>query len=251
MRMLLGVVVFGLFASSSGAEEVPQPTPKPVEFRRHWQAVRSDGTTAYDVTEVTVIGEDLDRTVYAVRDSRGTRWVLEYVMDYQRHAGTCEIRELRSNVFVRSSYKMSWPGKTKSDALSYFHANGSVNSNVSLSIETPQAKVTGLESEWANHEQSDDWRAELRSGLPVSFIDGLERMRETLMPHESGMKIFSAPLEEVTYGTACDTAPTPYTKRLDLEPDCGFDKDMGYACSDKQLQRVLKAAREGRHLPAY
>lgn len=253
MKTLLAIAVLVALAAPSHAADKVAPSPKPQELRRHWVAVRSDATKLYEVVEVKKLSEAVDHDTYAVRDWRGDPWIIERVMDYERHTVTHEVRDPKTGLFVRLSYKLVAEGKTKTEFLLYFHDHDTAgpNDDVVIAVETPRSSATGLESEWKNREKSDDWRSELRAPLPTGFVDAIERMRDTLAPLDLGMQSLTAIAANVTFGATCDATPAAYAKRIDLDPDCAFDKDMGFACSDKQLQRVLKAAREGRKLIMY
>lgn len=250
MTMILGAL---LLALTAGAEETAKPQVEPVEVRQHWAAVRADGRSMYDVTEIARTSDTVERSVIVVRDENGARWRFEHYSDYERHASMEEARDLKSGMFVRMSWKFRAKGKTIKEVLAWWKSvtDAERHGDVELTVESGGTRVAAQESEWNDRARSDDWRGQLRETFSVSFLDALERMRDTLMPHDVTFDVMKDLVAKVSYANACDSASEPYTKRVDLDPDCTFDKDMGYPCSDKQIQRIVKAAKDGRRITRY
>jgi hypothetical protein len=119
-----------------------------------------------------------------------------------------------------------------------------LNSDVPFEISGPgNTRVSGIESHWRDPATARDWRVRIRQMITPLFLEQLE------IADSSGL--FSEPIlsslhdilmQFVLYRTSCDSPANLHV--APAIPDCGFDKDFGFACSEDQLKRAEAAASE-------
>lgn len=221
---------------------------RPVESRRHWSAVKSDFTPIYVVTTVITTGDTLSAADAYIRDARGEFWRIDDSHDFARQVAVTELRHVQSGEFLRLSFSIPMESRTRQGALEEFR-RAELSDDPVLLFETRSARVSGNESQWRDPETSADWRTELRRSLSGHFLDSIERMRESLFPHDPDLNAAERMAALVGYGLCEPTLR--YSKLKELPPDCNFDKELGKPCDEKQRVRVSKAEKEGRLLLGY
>lgn len=242
------------------AQEAPRPFPRgqaPIELRWHYSSVRADGRPFYVVTFIRHLTDEVSDEVALVKDWKGESWRLRVLDDFARQTVVHEIAHLPSGEYVRLSFKLPLKAKTRMEAIAEAHPQiGDKQSPIMttdppITIATRLVSRTAAESEWKNRELSADWRSDVRTSLSTLFLDGIERMRETLIRHGRGLESFGDTLlPMLSHSGPCESTNT-YSKIVELPPDCDFDKELGRPCSEKQEKRIEEAAKKGIPLKIY
>lgn len=249
MLTFVHLVALTLVAALAGQGSANAPE-RSKEFRRHFVAVTKKGTSLYQLTVITELRKDEARHFVLIEDAQGNDYLLSHVWDYSRQESQYELRDLRRKVFVRATHSYPYKSRTREETIAEAKAHPELAKDLSLTIETPGTIRTAKESEWRDPEAAREWRSEIRESLDPAFLEALERMRGGLFHGEPIMDTFcSIVIQFVLHGANCES-----TELLELRPatpDCLFDASFGYACSDRQKERVADGEAQKKLLDVY
>jgi hypothetical protein len=247
MRMSLACLSLTAFLA---VQDPGSPSEVGKEFRRHFAAVTKKGAELYKLTVITELRKAEARHFVLIRDSNGHDYLLSHVWDYSRQESLYELRDPGRKIFVRTTYAYPYKSRTREETLAEGKAHPELAKDLSLTIETPGTIRTAKESEWRDQEVAREWRSQIRESLDPDFLEALERMRGGLFHGEPTMDMFcSIVMQFVLHGADCEN--TDFLELHTAPPDCLFDASFGYACSDRQKERVANGESEKKLLDTY
>jgi hypothetical protein len=218
------------------------------EVRRHFVATTQKGATLYEVTVITRTKPDEDQHVVLIEDAEGNDYQLTHIRSYLKQETEYELRDVRRKTWVKTIYAYPFKSRTRDETIA--EAKASPRLDIPLTVETPAAARTAKESEWKEVDNARQWTGEIRESLDPVFVEAIERMRGGLFVGEAIMENFChIVVRYVLHANDCSNAGN-----MDLrpaQPDCLFDASMGFACSEKQKQRVSDAVDSGKELTHY
>ena len=223
------------------SEDVSAP---PREFRTHYEFQSVTGLDDFTATIIRRDAGDHDGTTALIEDSHGNRFVFKWEREYVHQTSSREIRELRNNEFVRYTLWLPFTARTRKATSDQAHAHPELmddkNSRFELAA-SGNAVISGILEHWKDVQTAREWRSRIRSMLTPSFLESLEVMETAgLFRVPDLLDLDYLLLPHLLYRTECEP-------RMGLQvkfavADCGFDKRFGFDCSDKQRERVEKAA---------
>lgn len=221
------------------------PATKVVENRQHIIVTSAAGNDDFVVTQISQRSDNLDRTIILIRTSAGDRLMTTREWDYEKQIAFSEIRDVRSDEFLRATFTYPISTKTRRATLEIVSKNPQL-----LSIEVPfeisvhgPSRVSGIASHWEDPITARDWRTRVRQMISPNFLETLELVETSgLLKQPALASIHEMLMGYVLYRTNCNSGAG-----LSVEPaapDCGFDKDFSYPCSEDQLKRAKAAGGE-------
>lgn len=218
------------------------------EFRRHFDASTRNGTPLYEVTVVTRTKQDEDQHIVLIEDTEGNDYRLTHTRSYFKQETEYEFRDVKRKTWVRTTYAYPYKSRTRDETIA--EAKASPKLDIQLTVETPAAARTAKESDWQHAENARQWTGEIRESLDPAFVEAMEKMRGGLLIGEPILENFChIVVRYVLHANDCSN-----TSHMELRPaqaDCLFDASLGFACSEKQKQRVSEAIAERRQLTQY
>ena len=222
--------------------------PPAREFRRHFEATTRKGTFLYEVTVITRTKPDEDQHIVLIEDSEGNDYRLTHTRSYFKQETEYEFRDVKRKTWVRTIYAYPFKSRTRDETVA--EATKSPKLDIPLTVETPSAARTAKESEWNEAENARQWTGEIRESLDPVFVEAIERMRGGLFVGHPIMENFCRIVVRYVLH-ANDCSSTSHMELKPAQPDCLFDASIGFACSEKQKQRVSDAAAAGTELLLY
>jgi hypothetical protein len=245
----LSAIAFLLFALSSPGGD----SPKVVEIRNHFRVGGADGANLYVITEIIRLSDDLNESHLLIRDEGHGDFVMKSVWAFQTQEITHRLSDLKDRNFVQSTSKMPFTSKTRVETLAEARQNPMlVDTPAAVRIETNGGVWEGIHTDWDEYGRLRQFRHDLRQTIDPFLLEAMERMRGTVFTGVSGLPdaFYARVARFVVYDQRSDETPVS-VKQAELTPDCQFDESFGYPCSEKQLERVRQAAKEGTSLSNY
>jgi len=233
-------------APFAAAQEAPAPATARHEVRQHFSVTSPSGIDDFLLTRIQSLTEADDKTVVLIRTATGGHFVATHEWNYEKQVSYSEIRDQRSGDFLRVSVTYPYATRTRSSTLELAKKNPKlVSADIPFEITAPgNSRLSGIESHWRDPATAREWRTRARQMASPSFLEDLEIIDSSGLfsdPMMSSLHQFL--LQFVLYRTSCDSAAG--IQVAPAVPDCSFDKEFGFACSDDQAGRA-KAATEGK-----
>lgn len=250
MSRLLGV---GAFLVSVAAMSLLAQTPvaepgasSPPEIRRHLTAVSPGGVDDFGITQIQRLSEKDDLTIALIRTVTGDELVAKHEWNYETQVAYTEIRDIRSNEFLRVTSKYTYATKTRTATLEQVSKSPqTMTPDVPFEITGPgTSRLSGIESHWRDPATAREWRSRVRQMISPMFLEELEIVDSSGLFSEPALPALHETLMQyVLYRTSCDSMANLHVDPA--VPNCDFDKSFGYPCSEVQEKRVsaAKAAR--------
>jgi hypothetical protein len=247
MRALLSIALWLGTLGMSAADE-----PKPTEMRNHFSILGESGEALYDITEVIRLGEDFEENHLLIHDEGHGDFLLNREWNYRDQIITYRMNDLKNRAFIQQSSKAPFNSKTRVGTLAEAKRNPNlVDVPAVVKIETNGGEWEGIHTDWDEYSRLRRFRHDLRQTLDPFMLEALERMRGTILTLPGMAAGFYQLVGRfIIYDQRSDETLTT-VKQIALQPDCDFDKAFGYPCSEKQLERVSRAAKEGLPLSTY
>lgn len=252
-RSINAIVALLSFVSVS-AVAAPAKEADPVrELRHHMQVLAKDGTLLYHVTVIDLWSDAKDATTVLVRDEGLGDFVMRRIWTFESQTVTYRISDVSDKSFVQQSFRTPFASKNRKETLSEARENESVRqAGVIINIETNGGKWEGAETDWDEFIQMRRLRYDQRMTMNSSLLEALERMRGTFFTTEPGYLFLRQVARYILYDAdSAEIAPSANVKVTEAEPHCEFDSSFGFPCSDAQLARIAKAAKDGKELRRY
>jgi hypothetical protein len=202
------------------------------ERRRHYRITSAspESPVLYNVTEiVSANARSPGRRLYLLQDSNGDRLVLTETVDPRRDEMTREIRDLGTNEYVRSTVPHA--GKAALDP---------GEESARLRVELNGVVVLTTRKEASSREWRET-RSKLRRAAGPAFLERLERMRGI----PASAAILSGFCEQLLRFVLYNEECTAKWVVAPARPDCDFDAQFRYPCSDARKKAVKGMTRSG------
>ncbi len=225
---------------------------KPIEMRNHFKIVAENGTALYEITEVIRLGDDFDENHVLIHDEGYGDVLLNRSWNYRDQIISYRMNDLKNRAFIQQVSKTPFNSKTRLGTLAEAKRIPTLLDVPGVvKIETNGGEWEGIHTDWDEYGRLRQFRHDLRRTLDPFLLEALERMRGIVFPIVGTAGAFyQLAARFLVYDQRSDDAPV-VVKQVDLQPDCDFDKSFGYPCSDKQLERVTRAAKERLPLSTY
>lgn len=242
---------FTIFASIAVTAIVGAEPPKVTDIRQHFQITGgSENAVFYEVTEVIRLSDETDENHHLVHDVGHTDFVMKRVWSFKDQTITYRISDQANRVFIQFVYQTPFAARTRLETLKEARENAVLQETPGIvTIETNGGKWEAVDTDLTG-ENLRQLRRSLRQTLDATLLEALERMRGTVFATPIG-EVFYVRFGRLVLYDERDSARVASAKVRDTAPDCSFDAGFGYRCSDKQVERVAKAAKEGRVLTKY
>jgi hypothetical protein len=240
-------IILHPFASVAAGASRP-----PAEWRTHVTVNDALGNVLYVVTDMHYVDNAGGRSEVLVLDKlTDQRFVMTRKYDVENHRSLMQIADVAGKKYVRRWYPLPSAAKTRDELSAELEANPRLFdiADPIFTLETPGSSYTTRESELPKADTPARWVSDIRESLDPAFLEGLERMRASLFGTTLAEPFYSTLARYLFHG-GC---PPPSAAATIVEefPDCGFDKSFGFACSDRQIERITKAREEKRTLDHY
>lgn len=222
--------------------------------REHFVVRDGKKNLFFELTELVAMNDTQLDTVLLVWDhGTGLGVRFEARSDYEKKQAVVTAEELHGGSFLRVEFPLPHSGKTIREAIVEGRDNPKLDEayDGSLTFVTNSVRITTLESQWRDEATARAWRTQLRSSLSPSFLETLERLRELVLGTHPAFNSAATVARRLYHA---DSGEWGRTSKLVMEtaaPDCRFDAEMGYECSEEQLRRIRVAMEAGKPLIAY
>jgi hypothetical protein len=242
----LGMLLFALSVSAGESRS------KPIEMRNHFRITGQEGAVLYDITEVIRLADEVEENRLLIHDEGHGDFLMNRIWSYETQTITHRLNDLKDRAFVQISLKMPFTSKTRLETIAEAKRNPIlVDTPAVVRLETNGGQWEGVHDDWDEYGRLRQFRHELRQTLDPFMLEALERMRGTVLTLPGTPSAFYERVARfVVYDQRSDEAPVS-VQRVDAQPDCDFDKSFGFPCSEKQLERVKKAVKDGSVLSTY
>lgn len=245
--------IVALVVLSAALATPAQDAPSPAATRRQHHVVRDTNQNVYfELTEIVTTSEARNEKVVVLRD-HGTGFGVRFIRlsEHETKKVTMRAEETNGGSFVSVQF-IPPAGMSTRETADEAEKNATVEESDerSMTFATNTVRRTALASQWRHEATSRLWRTELRSSLAPPFLESLERLRELAFRSDSPLGAFGSLLHPLYHGNSLK----PGAGKLLIEPaspDCRFDADMGYACSEAQVKRINDAEAAGKPLTDY
>jgi hypothetical protein len=245
-RILLLILIAGTVPSIADTEK-----PSITEYRKHFQVVDGGGAVLYVATEVIRYSEASNENYVLASDQGHGDFVLRKIWTFKDQVSALRVSDIKDRTYIQASYKYPFSSTTRTATLEEGRRNPQIMEVGTLvRIETNGGRWDGTEHDWDDGIRLRDFRHQLRQTIDFSLLEAVERMRGTLFATEIASWFYS-PLCKYAVYDANDEGGASTVKVREIAPDCAFDAHFGFECSEKQLARVKKAAKEEKILTAY
>lgn len=215
---------------------------KPPEYRRHLAVHGQNPVDDFEITEIQRLSEPDDITVVLIRTSDGDELIAKHEWNYEKQISYREIRDLRSDEFLRVTTTYSYSTRTRTATLQQARKSPqSIAQDAPFEITGPgNSRLSGIYSHWGDPVTAREWRTRIRQMISPAFLEKLERVDSTGLFSEPILSaLHELVMQYLLYRTSCDSTAN---LRVDAAvPDCGFDKNFGYPCSEDQEKRAAAA----------
>jgi hypothetical protein len=221
------------------------------EFRMRTDFVGPGNRIHYEVVEVVKMSDEEESNSLFVRDSStNDRFVLKRVHNYADHQVSWTISDVKNESFIRVSFSTPFTSKTREETL----REGREHPNLTtlpaiLTLETNGGRWGAVDSAWEEWAELRSLRHEVRTLMSFHLLEGIERMRDSVLAHQKGSAFMQRVARFALYDTKDDQASA--LKPVRAMPDCELDRSFGMPCTETQQKRVKSAAAEGRLLEHY
>lgn len=222
-----------------------------VDSRQHFEVTDNNEkpVVRYVVTHIFALhGSTEDRDVFLVRDViNGDRLRLRVTTDYLNQLKIREIADLETKEYARTTARMPYKTASRDETIAEMRRARATGKLVPWPVEFTLNAVT-VEGAYED-DPSEAWRDDrsmLRGAASSAFLDRLERLRP-LVASQPLSSMCMAMLRWFVYEESCSTDSIVRP----LKPDCAYDAEFGFPCSEQQKQRIRTAADEGRVLRRY
>jgi hypothetical protein len=243
---LISIVSFEIFASAPA-----KTLPKPVSERREHYVLRdAGGSVPYEITEISMLADDLHQNFVLVRDPDHGSFLLIRRSSYAEGEVSYALTDVRQKDYIRTSFAMPTAGKTFAEAL----AEGKRHPEllmvpVILKLATNGGEWADVSTEWEEWSKLRALRHSVRQTVPFYLLEALERMRGAVLTVSAGQYFYNLIGRLVLYDT--QEEPQLRLQKVEQAPACDFDKSLGYPCSAAQLKRIKTAQDSGKPLSSY
>lgn len=229
----------------------PNPEARPPQRnvrRRHMALVDQDGVEHYEVTEIQdqSKGEE-DRHVLLVADARGGKYVFERTRSYLKNRVTWRIADPKRESYVEVGFDLPDLGPTAEQAFTNGRAMRDVLAQGAVvKLETNGGAWEALDGEWADWHSLRELRSGVRPTLSPLFLEGLERMRNTLFATPEAQPFYNM-VGRLVLHDAPEPAAIAAVRGHAFQPkrpDCGFDASLGMPCTAEQARRLEEELRK-------
>lgn len=225
-----------------------------VDSRQHFEVTDNNEkpVVRYVVTHIFALhGSTEDRDVFLVRDViNGDRLRLRVTMDYLNQLKIREIVDLETKEYARTTARMPYKTASRDQTIAEMRRARAAGKLGPWPVEFTLNAVTVQGTyEHAPTEAWRDDRSMLRGAASSAFLERLERLRP-LVALESSEPLSSMCMAMMRWFVYEESCATDSIVRP-LKPDCAYDAEFGFPCSEQQKQRIRTAADEGRVLRRY
>jgi hypothetical protein len=221
------------------------------EFRMRTDFVGPGNRNHYEVVEVVKMSDEEESTSLLVRDSStNDRFILKRVRSYTNRDVSWTISDVKNESFIRTSFSLPFTSKTREETL----REGREHPNLTtlpaiLMLETNGGRWDAVDTAWEEWAELRSLRHEVRRLMSFHLLEGIERMRDSVLAHQRGSTFMQLVARFALYGTKDEQASA--LKPVRAMPDCELDSSFGMPCTETQLKQVKEAAAEGRLLEHY
>jgi hypothetical protein len=248
LRICVGVVFSLLLVNAARTEE--SGAKPPVESRKHVTVNDARGNVLYVVTSITTVSDLGDAGYLLVLDKvTDQRYVVTSSYDIAGHRSLTSVSDVAVRKYIRVSHPLPFSAKNRDELATELQANPHLLdlADPIMTVETAEFSQTLHDTEISRIPPGARWLSDLRASLDPAFLEGLERMRTSLFGTTVGEPGYLS--FKFLFHGGCP--PDANANVVTEAPDCSFDKSFGLACSERQLERISKAAKEKRTLERY
>jgi hypothetical protein len=123
------------------------------------------------------------------------------------------------------------------------------NAPTIVTLDTNGGKWEAVETEWQTTDRLHQLRTEVRRSMNPTLLEGIERMRSMALGTDEIEPLAKMVTTYIVHGAEGEINVSLVDTTA--APDCEFDKSFGYACSDRSLERIKKAAEQHRPIQEY
>jgi len=215
----------------------------PVTMRTHYVVNDARGV-AFTITDINEITDTTNHSYALIRDERDAQqWIVENAVDFEKKTSIHELRDLRGEIFLRVSYPMNTPGRTRADAHELIE-NAALGRSMDelITMETPGVERIAKQSQWDDYGNLDRWRSEFRRNMNPVLLEAIERMRPLF---DSDLLLIEGMLwSRLLHG---ERDPEDGVHVTPAKPDCVFDRSFGFDCTEQNKKNAEKATEQRLH----
>ncbi|HEX9983503.1 MAG TPA: hypothetical protein VGF69_09575 [Thermoanaerobaculia bacterium] len=242
MRNVILLVCLTLVAADLCHAQTQRYQP---ERRQHFLVEYKPAKLAYRVTKISQRPNETEtRDFYLVEDSTGDRLLLTDRRDFLKQTSEHEVLDLSTKELLRSVVQYPYKSATLRETLEELR-NGPKHddSTFMLTMELNGVSATAKLGAWSSGTERDALSS-LRRSATAQFIERVERLRPLIGRGELAMFCVSL-FEFFLYQQSCGGASAPFQPAV---PDCDFDAEFDFPCSDQQKQKISAAKIDGKDL---
>ncbi|HEX7151639.1 MAG TPA: hypothetical protein VF618_09145 [Thermoanaerobaculia bacterium] len=211
------------------------------ESRQHFQVSYGPAKLSYRITRISQRPNETEtRDFYLVEDSNGDRLMLTDRRDFLKQTSEHEVLDLATKEIVRATVQFPYKSATMRETLDEARKNPIDDSRLEITLELNGVFATAKEAEWVSGTQRDALSS-LRRAASGQFMERIERLRPVLGRGELALFCVSL-FRFVLYQQACGGVSAPFEPAA---PDCAFDAEFDFPCSDQQKQKIATAKAAG------
>jgi hypothetical protein len=210
------------------------------ETRTHHVLTDETGKKIGDATRVLRTSLAIDREYLLYRAVDGDQLVLEEVMSYMTQSTENAIRNIKGDARVAVRYKLPFTGKTRDEIFAEARRNPEL-----WSTNPEQAEII---TNGGSFRITDDefnspagLKKRLRQVVPFDLLETIERATSTVLATEFATIVRLQIVDLLVYRSQCAGQAPAVAQSI---PDCDFDRQFGFPCSEKQAARVKKARQD-------
>jgi hypothetical protein len=222
------------------------------DFRRHFEVIGPAGDVLYEVTEIIRLADDTHSSFMLVRDTGHGDFVMRNVWTFENQVAITRISDLKDRAFVQMAATMPFQSKTRLETMAEAKGNPwYAEVPLVVKMETNGGRWDSLETDIKESQMLRRIRHDLRRTVDFFLPEAIERMRDSLFGIAEGEPYLAMLARYVIYDVGSEDASQVGIKTGDAIPNCGFDQSFGFPCTEKQKERVAKAAKSGIPVPRY
>lgn len=250
MRLTSVLLLLALTAPAAVSADGETAVRPKLDQRRHF-LVRHGTDVLYEATEISRTSDQAIETIVLARDVGYGDFILRDNWTFKKKHTIIRISDVKDKVYAQASYTKSTTGETFAEVLAELRANPGLRFAPSVvSLETTGGRWDGLHTDLDEYLRLRSLRREIRQTIDSYLLEAMERMRGTLFDTLVGLAFRDFVAQFVVYDVSDDAAEATVAIK-DVAADCTFDAAFGFPCSEKQKERVKKAADAGKPLTRY